>query len=1470
MKIILNSIVFILTLIGICYGSIGYNSLCTLDGGDLKAKINHSSSPTCPDGSIEIEIFNGISPYTFKWSDFNNPNNIISTSQNLDHLLPGKYCVYIEDVYGGEVCGCWDVGVNKTIIRLKEIINPTNCYESNGLCNNSNTGSIEIDVVTNNQNYTLVWSNGATSKKISQLVPGYYTATVTLANGCIVQETYELCCCKVNFNPGSSNGLCTKCYFDVINTTLEIKQYTIVNPSTDISSDGSIRLNLINGDYKYVIWNGPNNYYSNDKDIFKLKKGQYCVKLSNGCEEITKCFDLIVCDDEAFVIKAHVKNTCPNQSKGIIGYLGSTSNYKYQWENGSKLEYRDNLAKGIYYVTITNVLNSCIKVDKHEIKEILPPTLIKEIITPSCTVDDNEQTDDIPAQENGSIRIQINPGESDIAKILTWWDHLPNKRNDLYYSVFDLKPGQYKLHISYDCGEIEKTYIVPQSKIKIDLATDKWSTNWNCNNGVLSGDIIPNNISSTSPPLYFKWSNGATTPNIYNIPMGKYSLTITDATGCSAIKAFDLSPFYYDLLLPCAGLDNLGQLFVYANNKTKSELTIKYQLLCDGCSGIFTLINKSKDEFPSATISNLDETDIKLIFEFDDCIYEKIVKINYQNPKEKFINYDDNTGLCNYDLFCNYNKITNFNERPYKFDTKCDKKNCPGLDLYCKENILVKTIYGSRKKLRKEQARALAWSYGYDKGSQFDAIYANISPCAYIELCVTDPTCFIDDWIWKGNVSKGGDFVGYVKEGNCYKIKCRYGFIIPRNYKVCDDNFRPDEWDKYLGPSHFKYRIDIGGDYNDEYDNDTDGSGKNCTQFRTENWEVMRNNLEFYRINYGEVEVSEFLKALTNSKVGYDFMGNQVRHNCTEITYCLKPFKFISQNVNEVDCYNLSANCFIDTEFDGFQFTHTCGSITIDGQTYVLCDECPGQYDKNGCPRCLRVKKLRNAPLPITPFGPTTPINESFVLPLHYKNMDFQKLTYFTTEDNNILVNGIMKDQSNKGTLMNEHPLGNSYSTFESDTENVHYAYNDVNTGFFCNSYYDNNQKSLKFYSGNSNDISLFDFTANEFVEYLNLIPNSNGFNLSINYNGELYLDNSIIGNTTLGGTIISKYNINSNSFNLINFNNVKTIPFKGKEKQYQLFNVNDLNYNMSMNGSNYSNNNGNLILFDLNNSLILNTNLNVNNYSILDYCSLGEKVYIAIAGGNSLMVDTLLHNSIFTNSIFIIELINGKVNKFKEYDGFNILNSSLNIECNINGDIVFAYSEKVQDLPNNYDTIPQLNYNIKVNIIDSFLATLKMFSYGSNNDEELKDAILSDDGFLFFGGNIYGRNLYSNLGDVEFVKLFKADKNPFISYMSINNPSSNVIIRNKKAEILKMDNVYIYPNPTTDCLYLKTVISEYHKIKVKLYNSMGYLIKEINLDHLDSVTPYKFDIFDIPNGIYFISIENESKIIQVQKIIKN
>ncbi len=68
-------------------------------------------------------------------------------------------------------------------------------------------------------------------------------------------------------------------------------------------------------------------------------------------------------------------------------------------------------------------------------------------------------------------------------------------------------------------------------------------------------------------------------------------------------------------------------------------------------------------------------------------------------------------------------------------------------------------------------------------------------------------------------------------------------------------------------------------------------------------------------------------------------------------------------------------------------------------------------------------------------------------------------------------------------------------------------------------------------------------------------------------------------------------------------------------------------------------------------------------------------------------------------------------------------------------------------------------------------------------------------------------------------------------------------------------DEVLIYPNPTSDELYIKT---KTNVSKVSIYNQTGALVKTI--DNKDNANEIKVNVSDLPKALYIFELQNESE----------
>jgi hypothetical protein len=129
-------------------------------------------------GSINLTITGGVAPYSIVWSNG-------ATTEDVSALVAGTYKVVVT-----ENGGCKD-SLTITITEPSGILSSTTT-STNATCFGYSNGAIDLTVSGGTSPYSFVWSNTATSEDLSNLVIGTYDVTVTDANGCTASNSVTI------------------------------------------------------------------------------------------------------------------------------------------------------------------------------------------------------------------------------------------------------------------------------------------------------------------------------------------------------------------------------------------------------------------------------------------------------------------------------------------------------------------------------------------------------------------------------------------------------------------------------------------------------------------------------------------------------------------------------------------------------------------------------------------------------------------------------------------------------------------------------------------------------------------------------------------------------------------------------------------------------------------------------------------------------------------------------------------------------------------------------------------------------------------------------------------------------------------------------------------------------------------------------------------------------------------------------
>ena len=273
------------------------------------------------DGTAEVLIMTGANPTTFAWSNG-------ATTASVFNLEAGLYTVNVTDA--NNCPAALSINISEPTLLVP---NATSTVES---ALGANDGTATANPTGGTGIYTYSWSNGATTKTITDLTPGFYTVIVTDENGCSAEQTIEV-----------TSFLC-----------FISSQNTIVNVTCAGAANGSVTVSLMGGTapFSYEWSNGGNT-----PTISNLAGGTYMVNISdaNGCDFSANASVTEPAPYSAWDVQT-VNPLCPNDASGLatVSIAGGTQPYTFLWSNGVIGNTLSNVPAGNYSVQV-NDANGC-------------------------------------------------------------------------------------------------------------------------------------------------------------------------------------------------------------------------------------------------------------------------------------------------------------------------------------------------------------------------------------------------------------------------------------------------------------------------------------------------------------------------------------------------------------------------------------------------------------------------------------------------------------------------------------------------------------------------------------------------------------------------------------------------------------------------------------------------------------------------------------------------------------------------------------------------------------------------------------------------------------------------------------------------------------------------------------------------------------------------------------------------------
>ncbi len=285
-------------------------------------------------GSIQLNISDGLSPYEFNWSTG-------EISQNIKDLVAGEYSLILKDSIG-----CF---YDTTLLisqpdPLISILPPDTAS-----CLADPIEKVIHLVSGGTEPYSFLWSNGDTTRDLLNVFPGRYSVTLVDANGCSALSDF-------NFSQPDSP-------FKVEVSTSDYHDYSV---SCFGSSNGSIDLSLSGG------YPGVDGYDIDWHDGFEgedrtgLSAGHYLVVVTDsaGC---FKTLDIELTEPPKLelelspsVLMGGYNIACAGASSGSVKTItsGGTLPLEFLWSNGDVRKDLWNIGAGTYSLVLTDI-NGC-------------------------------------------------------------------------------------------------------------------------------------------------------------------------------------------------------------------------------------------------------------------------------------------------------------------------------------------------------------------------------------------------------------------------------------------------------------------------------------------------------------------------------------------------------------------------------------------------------------------------------------------------------------------------------------------------------------------------------------------------------------------------------------------------------------------------------------------------------------------------------------------------------------------------------------------------------------------------------------------------------------------------------------------------------------------------------------------------------------------------------------------------------
>lgn len=543
-----------------------------------------NTNATCNncDGTATVTPSGYPGPYTYSWA----PSG--GTGATASGLCAGTYTVTVT-----AAGGCITRSSTVTITNSGSSIN-IGTSSTNVTCNTLCNGTASATPTGGTGPYTYSWApSGGTGANASGLCAGIYTVTVTDAAGCTGSSTVTI--------------------------TQPSALTTTINPVNNITcnglTNGSATANGNGGTPGYTYSWSPSG--GSSATASNLGVGTYTVVITDANSCTSSQTVTITQPSLLSTTGSQINISCNGGTNGsaTVTPSGGTTGYTYLWTpSGGTNQTAAGLSQGTYTVTVTDA-NGCTATRSFTITQ-----------PPAMTTTGSQTNVSCFGGTNGTATVTPSGGSTPYT-----YNWTPSGGTG--QTGTNLSAGNYTVTVT-DAGgcTITRSYTITQPTIINAIAT---GTNVNCFGG--SNGTASVNASGGTGAFTYNWSpSGGSSQNATNLTAGIYTVTVTDANGCSATSSVTITQ-------PASFTANITSITpVTCNGLTNGSATVT----ASGGAGGYTY-NWTPSGGNSITATNLGAGIYTVtVTDANSCTATTTANVNQPNGLVLSINSQNNP-LCN-------------------------------------------------------------------------------------------------------------------------------------------------------------------------------------------------------------------------------------------------------------------------------------------------------------------------------------------------------------------------------------------------------------------------------------------------------------------------------------------------------------------------------------------------------------------------------------------------------------------------------------------------------------------------------------------------------------------------------------------------------------------------------------------------------------------------------------------------------